>query len=34
MSEAAKAGNFDAIKVQFGAVAKNCNGYHDTFRTK
>ena len=31
---AAKAGNLDAVKGPFGAVAKNCGGCHETFRTK
>lgn len=32
--EAAKAGNLEAVKGPFGAVAKNCGGCHDAFRTK
>lgn len=34
MSEVAKSGNFDAIKVQFGALGKSCGNCHDTFRNK
>jgi cytochrome c556 len=32
--EAAKAGNLEAVKGPFGAVAKNCGGCHETFRMK
>jgi cytochrome c556 len=32
--EAAKAGNVEAVKGPFGAVAKNCGGCHDAFRSK
>lgn len=32
--EAAKAGNLEAVKGPFGAVAKNCGGCHEAFRTK
>lgn len=31
---AAKAGNLDAVKGPFGAVAKNCGGCHEAFRMK
>jgi cytochrome c556 len=31
---AARAGNLDAVKGPFGAVAKNCGGCHEAFRTK
>lgn len=31
---AAKAGNLEAVKGPFGAVAKNCGGCHEQFRTK
>ena len=34
MSEVAKGGNFDAIKVQFGSLAKSCGNCHDNFRNK
>ena len=34
LAEAAKAGNLDAVKGPFGAVAKNCGGCHDAFRSK
>lgn len=32
--KAAAAGNLDAVKGPFGAVAKNCGGCHEAFRTK
>jgi cytochrome c556 len=31
---AAKAGDLEAVKGPFGAVAKNCGGCHDTYRAK
>ena len=31
---ASKAGTLDAVKGPFGAVAKNCGGCHDAFRSK
>lgn len=31
---AARAGNLEAVKGPFGAVAKNCGGCHEAFRTK
>jgi cytochrome c556 len=31
---AAKAGNLEAVKGPFGAVAKNCGGCHEAFRSK
>jgi cytochrome c556 len=31
---AARAGNLDAVKGPFGAVAKNCGGCHEAFRMK
>ena len=34
LADAAKAGNLEAVKGPFGAVAKNCGGCHDAFRTK
>ncbi len=34
MNEVAKGGNFDAIKVQFGALGKSCGNCHDSFRNK
>lgn len=34
MNEVAKGGNFDAIKVQFGALSKSCGNCHDSFRNK
>ena len=34
MNEVAKGGNFDAIKLQFGALSKSCGNCHDNFRNK
>jgi len=34
MNEVAKGGNFDAIKMQFGSLAKSCGNCHDSFRAK
>ena len=32
--DAAKAGNVDALRTQFGAVSKTCSACHDDFRMK
>ncbi len=32
--DAAEGGNFDAIKSQFGEVAKNCKSCHQAFRVR
>lgn len=32
--EVAKTGDFDAFKVQYGAVGKTCGGCHDSFLTE
>jgi cytochrome c556 len=34
LSEAAKAGNVDALKAQIGGVIKACDSCHDTYRSK
>jgi cytochrome c556 len=34
MADAAKSGNPDSIKTQFGALGKACGTCHDDFRTK
>lgn len=34
MLEAAKSGNADNIRTQFGALSKTCSGCHDDFRKK
>jgi cytochrome c556 len=34
LAAAAKAGNLDAVKGPFGALAKNCGGCHNEFRMK
>jgi cytochrome c556 len=34
MSEVAKTGNFDQIRVQYGALSKSCGNCHDNFRSK
>jgi len=34
LAQAAKSGNLDQIKPQFGEVGKVCKGCHDTYRNK
>jgi cytochrome c556 len=34
LADAARGGNFDTIKSQFGEVAKNCGSCHKAFRVK
>lgn len=34
LADAAKAGDFEAVKVQFGNVGKSCGGCHDGFRAE
>jgi cytochrome c556 len=34
MASAAKAGNWDSVKIHWNAVSKNCKGCHDTHREK
>jgi cytochrome c556 len=34
MTEVSRSGNFDQIKVQFGALTKACDNCHDNFRSK
>lgn len=34
LDEAAKGGNFEQIRTQFGALSKACSGCHDVFRNK
>ena len=34
LADVAKTGDFDKIKVQFGATAKACSNCHDNFRNK
>lgn len=34
MVDAAKSGNADTFKTQFGALSKSCSSCHDDFRTK